>query len=169
MRHRLTATPPTERRLAREARSASMRAHALALRQGGATYAAIGGALGLLLERARCITLQAERLANAPRWYDSLPARALNFLRTHELDGLAEIDAASAVAQLSRRQLLAMPNFGASACAAVIVWLESHGLALQPSPNKTGVPQGDTRLSDSNGPLAAGLRKEQAHDGYSPH
>jgi hypothetical protein len=141
-----------------------MRKHALALRQGGTTYAAIGGALGLSLERARRITLHAERLANAPRWYDGLPARALNFLRNHELESLPEVDAARAVAQLSRRQLLAMPNFGTGACAAVVNWLTGHGLALQPQPsrNKTGVLQGDTRLSVSNdGPLPAGPNDEE--------
>jgi hypothetical protein len=126
------ATAPTERRLAREARSARMREQALALRRIGATYAAIGRVLSVCLERARRITLQAERLANAPRWYDSLPARALNFLRNHKLDGLPEVDAARAVAQLSRRELMRAPNFGAAACAALVAWLACHGLALQP-------------------------------------
>ena len=57
-----------------------MRAQALALRQSGATYAVIGKALGLSVGRAQQIVRRAERLALAPRWYDSLPMRAQTFL-----------------------------------------------------------------------------------------
>src|SRR5262249_61012509 len=109
------ATTPTERRIRREARSATLRERALALRRVGWTYIAIGQVLGVSLDRARRITLQAERLANAPRWYDGLPARAVNLLHQRGLSALSEIDAAGAVAQLSRCELMRTPNFGKNA------------------------------------------------------
>jgi len=75
MLNRIPVSTPTDRRIRREARSAARRAQALALRQSGATYAEIGAALDLSLERARQIVRKAERLANAPRWFDPLPMR----------------------------------------------------------------------------------------------
>ena len=122
---------PAERRIRREARSAALRQQALALRQSGATYAAIGAALGLSLERGRQIVRKAERLANDPHWYDSLPARAVNLLHIAGLTELPEPEAAAAVAQLTRRELLATPNFGKGAAAAIAAWLARHGLTLK--------------------------------------
>jgi Sigma-70, region 4 len=129
MLHRIPT--PTDRRLRREARSAALRAQALALRQCGATYAEIGAALGLSLERARQIIRKAERLANAPRWFDPLPMRAQTFLHNAGLAELPEIEAALAVARLTRRELLATPNFGRVACDAVATWLARHRPALR--------------------------------------
>jgi Sigma-70, region 4 len=124
---------PADRRIFREARSAALRAQALALRQSGATYADIGAALGLSLERARQIVRKAERLANNPRWFDPLPMRAQTFLHNAGLTALPETGAAVAVAQLTRRELLAKPNFGRVACDALVAWLARHGLTLKPS------------------------------------
>jgi hypothetical protein len=121
----------TERRVHREARSAALRAQALALRQNGATYAAIGAALGLSLERARQIALKAERLTSTPRWYDPLPMRAQTFLHNAGLSELPETDAAAELARLTRRELMATPNFGRVACDALVVWLARHGLTLR--------------------------------------
>jgi hypothetical protein len=129
-----TTTTPTGRRLAHEARSAKMRAQALALRQDGATYAAIGVALGVSLERARRIVIEGKRLANQSRWYDGLPARAVNFLINNGLVSLPEIEAALAVARRERRELMTNPNFGRGACDAVCAWLATHGLALREIP-----------------------------------
>jgi Sigma-70, region 4 len=123
-----TIASPAERRIRREARSATLRARALALRQDGWTYAAIGQALGVSLERARQIVKKAERLREA-RWYDALPARAL-FLHRRGWQHLDELAAAQAVARLSRRELMSSPNFGKGACAAVLAWLAMHGLKL---------------------------------------
>jgi hypothetical protein len=131
MLSRIPISTPTDRRIRREARSAALRAQALALRQTGKTYADIGAALGLSLERARQITLKAERLANDPRWHDSLPARAVNLLHIRGLDALPEIEAAVAIARISRRELLATSNFGRVACDAVVAWLARHGLTLK--------------------------------------
>jgi hypothetical protein len=55
--------PRTERRIRREARSATLRERAWALRQSGWTYAAIGGALGVCTTRALQIIRKAERLS----------------------------------------------------------------------------------------------------------
>jgi Sigma-70, region 4 len=131
MLHRIPVSTPTDRRLRREARSAALRAQALALRQCGATYAEIGAALGLSLERARQIVHKAERLANAPRWFDPLPMRAQTFLHNAGLAELPETEAALAVARLTRRELLAIQNFGRVACDAVVAWLARHGLTLR--------------------------------------
>jgi hypothetical protein len=54
--------PRTERRIRREARSATLRERALALRQAGWTLAAIGQALGVSTTRAFQIARKAERL-----------------------------------------------------------------------------------------------------------
>ncbi len=45
----------------------------------------------------------------------------------------AEIGAALDLAQLTRRELLATPNFGRVACDAVVAWLARHGLTLNSS------------------------------------
>lgn len=104
MQHRtLIATTPTERRIRREARSETLRERALALRQAGLTYAAIGGVLGVSLERARRIIKKAERLRDQPRWHDKLPTRAQTFLQNMDLAARSEIDAARAVALLRAR------------------------------------------------------------------
>jgi hypothetical protein len=61
--HRRIAIPGSaERRIRREARSAILRERALALRQVGWTYAAIGQALGVSLTRAFQLVRKAERL-----------------------------------------------------------------------------------------------------------
>jgi hypothetical protein len=127
---RIPISTPAERRICREARSAALRQQALALRQDGKSYACIGRALDLSLERARQVVLKAERLALAPRWYDPLPMRAQNFLHNAGLTALPEIKAAVAVAKFTRRELLATPNFGRMACDAVVAWLGKHGLTL---------------------------------------
>jgi hypothetical protein len=128
---RPTFSTPAERRIRREARSAALRVRAFTLRQDGKSYAAIGAALGLSLERARQVVLRAERLALAPRWFDPLPMRAQTFLHNNGLSELPEIEAAAAVAQLTRRELLATPNFGKGAAAAIAAWLARHGLTLR--------------------------------------
>jgi len=53
---------PAERRIRREARSAILRERALALRQAGWTYAAIGRALGVSTTRALQMVRKAKRL-----------------------------------------------------------------------------------------------------------
>lgn len=131
MHNRIPISSPTERRLRREAHTAERRAQALAMRQGGATYAAIGRAFGISLERARRLTAEAERLTNNPRFYDCLPMRAQHFLRIADLIELPEIEAAQAVAQLTRRELMDRPNFGRVAADAIVVWLAKHGLNLR--------------------------------------
>ena len=119
----------TERRIRREAEATAQRAKALALRRAGATYDAIGAALGgLSSTRAQQIVRKAERLANDPRWYDKLPMRAQTFLYGVGLADLAEIDAVTAVAKLSQRELLSHHNnVGKGAVAALAEWLARHG------------------------------------------
>jgi hypothetical protein len=131
MHDRIPISTPTERRIRREARSAALRAQALALRQSGATYAAIANALGLSVGRAVQIVRRGERLVLSPRWYDSLPMRVQTFLHNAGLAELPQTDAAAAVARLSRRELLATPNFGKGAAVAVTAWLARHELALR--------------------------------------
>jgi len=181
------ATTPTERRVRREARSETLRELALALRQDGWTYAHIGKALGVSLERARRVIKKAERLRDQPRWHDKLPVRALNFLLKHELESLPEIDAARAVALLSRRELLGFANLGVGTCAAVVAWLSHHGLKLQPPQssrrlvaqcvaerdaafpdheNEAGTPMGCPSVS--NDPFSADRNDEQAPCLYPP-
>jgi len=123
---------PTERRLQREARSAEQRAQALALRQAGETYASIGRVLGVSLERARLIVGKAEQLAYNPHWSDYLPMRAIHALSERGLLEREESEAAHAIAQFSRRELMRRQNFGKGACEAIIEWLARHGLELQP-------------------------------------
>jgi hypothetical protein len=57
--------PPAERRIRREARSATLRERALALRQAGWTLADIGRALGVSATRAYQMARKAERLAHS--------------------------------------------------------------------------------------------------------
>jgi hypothetical protein len=59
---RILPFSPAERRIRREARSATLRERALALRQAGWTYAAIGQALGVSTTRALQMVRKAERL-----------------------------------------------------------------------------------------------------------
>ena len=172
MHGRIPNLTPAERRICREARSAALRDLALALRQGGKTFAIIGQELGLSLERARQIVKKAERLANAPRWFDPLPMRAQTFLHNMNLTALPEIEAAIAVARLSRRELLAAPNIGRGAADAIAAWLAGHGLKLRPesahafarrvrgSPMKAGAPMRE-RPSDSETGPATGRNEHE--------
>jgi hypothetical protein len=59
--------PAAERRLRREGRSAAMRERALALRQAGWTYAAIGQALGVSSTRSLQLVRRAEREIHASK------------------------------------------------------------------------------------------------------
>ena len=130
---------PTERRIRRDARSAVLRERALALRQAGWTYAAIGQALGVSLERARQLVRRAERLRRDPHWYDALPMRAQTFLHNIGVAALPETEAAIAVARLPKCELLSAPNVGKDAVAALTAWLARHGLKLSPESEK-GAP-----------------------------
>ena len=147
-------TTPSRRRVRREQQSAARRAKALALRQGGATYAAIAAELGVCVEQARGIVLKAERLTEHPHWSDALPTRATTFLRLRSLSELPEAEAALAVAKFTRKQIKAEPNLGKGALAAIETWLAGRSLALRDdSENKKGAPaQG--RPCDSHNPFA---------------
>ena len=155
-------TTPADRRIAREAKSAAMRAKALALHKDGATYAKIGRKIGVCRDRARQIALKAERLAEHPRWFDPLPTRAVNFLHWRGLSELPELEAALAVAKFSRRELMEQPNLGKGALGALIAWLAGHGLALGDethTENNKGAPAKGRpcdSYSDSSSPLATG-------------
>jgi hypothetical protein len=59
---RVPIPPPAERRIRREARSATLRERALALRLAGWIYADIGIALGVSMTRALQMVRKAERL-----------------------------------------------------------------------------------------------------------
>jgi hypothetical protein len=59
-------------------------------------------------------------------------------------------------AQLSRHELLAAPNIGRAASAAVVLWLARHGLELQAK----GAPS-QGRLSHFTSPLAADRSHER--------
>jgi hypothetical protein len=134
LRHRIAVrnSTSTERRQRGEAKATAQRAQALALRQGGRTYAEIGVALGVSLERARRITCKAERFALEPHWSDTLPVRAIYLLDNRGLIDLPEIEAARALAQLSARELLSTSNFGRVALGALRAWLAGHGFKLPP-------------------------------------
>jgi len=147
-------TPGGERRIRREARSATLRERALALHRAGESYRSIGRVLGVSLARARQIVRKAERLARNPHWYDALPQRPVSFLRNQGWDALSEIEAARAVARLSRRDLLSTLNFGHVSLDALCDWLARHDLTL--SPESEEAPPRGGRPSDSKGPLAAG-------------
>ena len=134
LRHRIAVrnSTSTERRQRAEAKVTAQRAQALALRQGGRTYAEIGVTLGVSLERARRITCKAERFALEPHWSDTLPVRAIYLLDNRGLIDLPEIEAARALAQLSARELLSTSNFGRVALGALRAWLAGHGFRLRP-------------------------------------
>jgi hypothetical protein len=154
------SSTPTERRRYREAQSAAQRQRALALRQAGATYAAIGRELGVTLERARQIVFKAERLALDPRWYDALPERAVHVLRAYELLDRPEFEVARALAQLSVRELMQRANFGRISLNALGDWLAGHGLKLQPKTKSGG--SGRSRPHDSDSPFAPGRNQFSA-------
>jgi hypothetical protein len=151
------ATPtPAERRQARESR----RAQALAMRVGGASFLAIGDALGVTPVRARQIFLHARYLATRPQWHNALPARAVGFLRLHVGD-LPEPEAAAAFAnRFTRKQLRRQPDVGPGAYAALIDWLAQHGLTLRAEPTtecKTGGPDEESRPFDFSRQSQAGV------------
>jgi hypothetical protein len=161
-------SPAARRRIARERQSAAQRARALAMRQAGATYAAIGDELGVCVERARGIVFKAQRLTEHPLWSEALPSRATTFLRLRDLSELPEAEAALAVAKLTRREIKTEPNFGRGALAALEAWLASHGLALRneiQTANKKRAPAEGALLSSTVGertkrgrPTTRGLR-----------
>jgi len=162
MHGRIPNLTPAERRIRREARSAALRDLALALRQGGKTFAIIGQELGLSLERARQIVKKAERLANAPRWFDPLPMRAQTFLHNMNLTVLPEIEAAIAVARLSRRELMRAPNVGHAVADALGAWLAHHGLAFTAPTTKSGAPARERPfLIPESGPLPTGRNEHE--------
>jgi len=175
-------TTPAERRLRREAQSAAMRERTLALRQAGATYAAIARDLGLSPERARQVVFKAERLARAPHWYDDLPDRAVHLLRGHELLDRPGLGAAHALAQASARELMRTPNFGQVSLNALRGWLAGHGLKLRPesahafatrlrrehSHTRSGAPARERPSDSDDGPLAAGRNKTTTPCPYYP-
>jgi predicted transcriptional regulator len=115
----------------RRALSAGKRAYACSLRAHGATQAQIGLALGISPQRVSQLLAKAERLAAQPRWHGQFPARALNFLIIADLAGKPEIEAAQAVARLTRKDLRETPNLGRGAIAALDAWLDGHGLMLR--------------------------------------
>ena len=141
---------------------------ALTLRQRGATYAEIGHEFGLSKTRVRQIALR----AGNPHWQDQLPGRVRTFLHNMNLTALPEIEAAIAVARLSRRELLAAPNIGRGAADAIAAWLAGHGLKLRPesahafarrvrgSPMKAGAPMRE-RPSDSETGPATGRNEHE--------
>src|SRR5262249_4717322 len=173
MHGRIPNLTPAERRIRREARSAALRDLALALRQGGKTFAIIGQELGLSLERARQIVKKAERLANAPRWYDNLPSRAIGILYARGLLDCPEHEAALALAQVSTRELMQTPNFGQVSLNALRAWLADHGRKLCPesahafarrmrgSPTKSGAPMRERPSVSETGPSQAGRNKDE--------
>jgi hypothetical protein len=160
-------TTPSRRRVRREQQSAARRAKALALRQAGATYAAIAAELGVCVEQARGIVLKAERLTEHRHWSDALPTRATTFLRLRSLSELPEAEAALAVAKFTRKQIKAEPNLGKGAIGAIKAWLAGYGLTLRDEitveTNKKGVPvQG--RPHDSRNPSQAGRKASSQCD-----
>ena len=149
-----------QRRVRREEQAAAQRDRALALRQIGMTFAAIGAELGVRLERARQIVRKAEWHANNPRWYDDLPMRAQTFLRNTGLSTLPEAEAAAALARLSRRELMRAPNVGHAVADALGAWLAHHGLAFTASTTKSGAPARERPfLIPETGPSQAGRNK----------
>jgi hypothetical protein len=120
-----------DRRRARESLSAGKRAYALSLRKHGATLVQIGTALALSPTRVGQLLAKAEHLAAQPRWHRQFPARALNFLIVRDLAGKPEIEAAEALARLTRKELKEAPGLGKDAIGALIAWLATHGMALR--------------------------------------
>jgi hypothetical protein len=109
---------PAERRHRRD--------RALALRQDGESFAAIGRTLGISPTRAHQLVLR----ARCQHWGTDLPGRLRNLLHTMGLDGRPEIEAA-AVARLTRRELLGKANVGTNTAGAASAWLARHGLTLR--------------------------------------
>ena len=126
-----THTTPAQRRIRRERLSAAKRGLALAMRSAGATQAQIAAALALSPARIAQILAKAEHLAARPHWHGQFPARALNFLIGRDLPERPEIEAAEALARLSRKEIQAEPNLGRGAVKAIEVWLAGHGLTLR--------------------------------------
>jgi hypothetical protein len=164
MRSRIPHLTPAERRLRREAQSAALCQRAFALRQTGATYAAIGGELGLSLERARQIVRKAERLALHPHWSDDLPTRANHVLYAHGLLDRPELEAAHALAQFSARELMQRANLGRVSLAALCAWLARHGLALR---DEGGPSQSRLHDSEETDPFAPGRNEHETPCPYT--
>lgn len=122
----------------------------LALRQDGLTFREIGDALGITMERSRRLVLKAARPLH---WSDRLPARARNFLHVRYLDNLPELEAAQTIADMTHRDLLAVPNMGRGACSAVIAWLARHGLKLRPEITLKVAPIKETAAPGEEGGL----------------
>jgi hypothetical protein len=163
----LTLTPGAGRRIRREARSETLRERALALRQAGWTLQAIAVAIGVSRTRVQQILRKGERLVLDPHWYDFLPMRAQNYLRTSGLAELPELEAARAVAQMSRRELLATPNMGRGACSALVAWLAGHGLRPQLEINLKAAKQTAAVAETAAGrcrPSSPNERAEQCSD-----
>ena len=91
----------------------------------------IAAALALSPTRVGQLLAKAEHLAARPRWHGQFPARALNFLIVRDLAEKPEIEAAEALARLSRKEIQAEPNLGRGAVKAIEVWLAGHGLTLR--------------------------------------
>jgi hypothetical protein len=155
-----------QRRIRREEQAAAQRERALALRRIGMTFAAIGEELGVRLERARQIVRRAEWRANNPHWYDDLPVRAQNFLHNARLTALPETEAATAVARLSRRELMRVPNVGLAVADALSAWLAHHGLTFTATTTKSGAPARG-RPFDSIDPLPAGRNEHETPCQYT--
>ena len=134
MLSRVSIPAAAERRIRREARSKILRERALALHQAGWTYARIGQALGVSSTRAHQIVRKARRLANDPRWFHDLPARAQTVIWTRGWSELGELEVARRVARLTRRELISAPNFGPVACDALAAWLAALGFELRCEP-----------------------------------
>jgi hypothetical protein len=155
-------TTSSQRRVRREQRSAKQRAKAMALRADDATLEEIGDALAVCPSRAAQILAKAKWLASRPQWHNGLNnTRALNFLRLCGLAELPEAEAAAAVSQFTRRELMNAPNLGKVAIGALAAWLERLGLTLRDEitveTNKKGVPASG-RPCDSHSPLRAGRK-----------
>jgi len=168
MRRSIPTSTPAERRLQREAHSANQRARALALRQAGATYAAIGAQLGVSIERARQIVRKVERLSSNPHWSDSLPARVRNFLIVSDLAGLPEKEAAQACAHLTLRDLLGSPNFGRVALDALVTWLGKHGFRLRDDASNPAHVRGPLMNEPDAGGACAGLKAPLGNSNAHP-
>lgn len=128
-----TATStPADRRRCREQRTAELRARALDLRRGGATYARVATEIGLSFKAAYKLTRLAERLAESPHWTQRLSARAVLLLQNLQIDTrtLSESDAARELARRTLAELKQHRNSGRVTIAELVAWLASHGLKL---------------------------------------
>ena len=130
----------------------------LTLRQRGATYAEIGHEFGLSKTRVRQIALR----AGNRHWQDQLPGRVRTFLHNMNLTALPEIEAAIAVARLSRRELMRAPNVGHAVADALGAWLAHHGLAFTAPTTKSGAPARERPfLIPETGPLPTGRNEHE--------